>query len=365
MYINDHSVADPQRFGKLEYAAYRTVTFFNSEIFGAAPPVENDPAFPGEAPPEPKPVEEVAVDPEAPEEPTPDEDPDESGDESDTDDDGGALPEPVEDEYVGWAKKQYGDDLDLENEQVSKLAKAAYEKEKMLGRKAEEARTLQQEAAQREVQAKIDFLNTPGVLTPEEDAWIDEAVASADPEEAADALLTEGRADLYGAFIARWVQQGDREAMQALQHRDRVMQWATQPQPSEAESYTAALGQTFVSLGLNIEQTGPLILSKAEELGMAHPSVAGMMSQDPDVRRIATRAIYDLATQGNVTVQKAKTDDVVAQRVQEEELRRGAAGINGNGARVDQPKKSKFEQEWDDEVQQRGWDGERPRYGTE
>lgn len=351
--------------------------FFNEEILGVRTEEPKEEPFPAEAPPEPKPVEEVAVD----EIPTPQEEAeDREGTEEgtkETPDSEEVAPEQEESEtpeetpgseeeaHLAWARKKYGEGIDLDSDSSKMLAKAAYEQEKLLGRQAEQQRRLEQEAQQREVEAKIAFLNTPGVLTPEEDAWIDEAVISDNPEEAADALLTEGRADLYGAFVARWVQQGDAEAFRALQHRDRVMQWATTPQPSEQESYSLALGQTFTSLGLNIEQHGPLILAKAEELGTAHPAVSGMMSPDPQMRAVATRAIFDLVTSGNVTVQKAKQDDVVAQRVQEEELRKNASGINQNGGRVEKPKQGGFWDKFDEEIEQRGWDGERPRYGTE
>jgi hypothetical protein len=280
--------------------------FFNEEIFGAKPEGEKKEPFPTDEP-EPKPVAEVVLDtpePEAPEEGTEEGTEETPGSEETPpeQEDPEALEgtEPAEEEYLTWAKKQYGDDLDPD-----KLARAAWEKERMLGQKSESEKRLQKEAQEREIEQRLAFLNTPGVLTDEEDMWIDEAVASADPAVAADALLTEGRADLYGAFISRWVQQGDSAARQALAHRDRVMEWVQQPQPTEQESYTLALGQTFISLGMDIDQHGPRILQKAEELGVNHPSVQGMMSTDPDVRRIATRAIYDLATQGTTVVQKA------------------------------------------------------------
>lgn len=341
--------------------------FFNEQILGVTQLEEKQDQFPTEALPEPKPLDEVAVD----ETPTPqeeaedaevepDEESDESVEESVTED-----PVVEDDAHLAWARKKYGEGIDLENETSRMLAKAAYEQERMIGKQAEERRRLEQEAQAREIQQKIDFLNSPGSLTIEEDAWIDEAVSSGDAATAADALLNEGRADLYGAFIARWVQQGDREAMEAIQHRDRVMAWVQTPEPSETESYTLALGQTFQSLGMNIESHGPVILAKAEELGVNHPSVQGMMSQDPDVRRIATRAVYDLATQGQVAVRKAKTDDVVAQRVQEERLRQGAAGITNGGSRPEEKKKSAFWDKFDEEIEERGWDGNRPQYGRE
>lgn len=342
--------------------------FFNEEIFGAKPPVENEAPFPVEAAPEPKPTAEVSVDPTVepePEEGTeeePEQAPDseeEAPEQVEAEAEEGTA-EPAEEEYLTWAKKQYGDDLD-----PNKLARAAWEKERLLGQKSESEKRLQQEAQEREIEQRLAFLNTPGVLTDEEDAWIDEAVASGDAEAAADALLNEGRADLYGAFVGRWLQQGDAEARRALAHRDRVMQWVSTPQPSEQESYTLALGQTFLSLGLDIDAHGPKILQKAEELGVNHPSVQGMMSQDPDVRRIATRAVFDLATQGTTVVQKARQDDVVAQRVQEEKLREGAAAISNGGARPEEKKKGGFWDKFDEEIADRGWDGNRPTYGRD
>jgi len=344
--------------------------FFNEEIFGAKPPVENEAPFPTEAPVEAKPIEEVVletpdpeVEVETPEVETPAEDPDETVE---------GLPEtPPQEEveeqeeaYATWAKKQYGDDLDLDNPQVAKVAKAAYEKEKMLGAKAEEARRLQQEAETREIQERIDALNTPGNLTQEEDNWVNEATVSDDPGEWAYNALQQQRPDLYAAIMDRWSSMGEAEARTARSFHSRIVQAVSAPQPSEQETYTAALGETFTSLGLNIDSHGPLILAKAEELGAAHPSVQGMMSHDPDIRRIATRSVFDLVAQGNVTVQKAKTDDVVAARVQEEQLRQNAAGIQQAGGPREEPKKQGgFWDEFDKEIEEKGWDGNRPTYG--
>jgi hypothetical protein len=303
------------------------------------------------------------VEVEVPEVETPAQDPDES---VEVPDEEPVIPDvPEEEPHLTWAKKQYGDDIDLSSPSSQKLAKAAYEKEKMLGKKAEESRELQKAAEARELQERIDALNTPGNLTPEEDAWVNESLVSGDPGEWAYGALQSQRPDLYAAIMDRWSSLGEREARQARVLHSQVLQAVAAPQPSETETYTAALGQTFASLGLNVETHGPLILQKAEQLGAAHPSVQGMMSTNEDIRRIATRSIYDLVSQGNVTVQKAKTDDVVAARVQEEQLRQQAAGIQQGGPRVEQPKKSKFWEEFDSEIAERGWDGERPAYGRD
>lgn len=345
--------------------------FFNEEIFGAPAPVENAPPFPQEVP-ESKPVEEIVVetpDPEAeveaPEVETPVEDPAEGLPETPPQDEVEEQEE-VEEPHLAWAKKQYGDDIDLTSPSSQKLAKAAYEKERMLGKKAEESRELQKAAEARELQERIDALNTPGNLTQEEDNWVNESLISDDPGEWAYNALQAQRPDLYAAIMDRWSSLGEAEARRARVLHSRVLQAVAAPQPDEQETYTAALGSTFASLGLNVETHGPLILQKAEELGSAHPSVQGMMSTNEDIRRIATRAIFDLVSQGNTTVAKAKQDDVVAARVQEEQLRQNAAGIQQGGPRTgEQPKKSKFWEEFDSEIAERGWDGERPAYGRD
>lgn len=343
--------------------------FFNEQIFGAPPAAEAEPIFP-DAPPGAKPIEAVVAEEEVETEMVPNSIP-EAEEPVST-----AVEEPVEEsvaeeaedgepEYVTWARKQYGEDIDLTSESSQKLAKAAFEKERMLGKKAEEARRLQQEAEQREVQARIDALNTPGALTPEEDAWVNEALISDDPGKWAYNALEAERPDLYATIMDRWAALGEAESRRARVLHSRVLQAVAQPQPSEQETYTAALGQTFLSLGLSIEQHGPAILAKAEELGSNHPSVQGMMSPDDDVRRIATRAIYDLVAASRTTVAKARTDDVVQARVEEEKLRQQAAGIQQGGPRVEQPKKSTFWEQFDAEIEQRGWDGQRPHYGNQ
>jgi hypothetical protein len=340
--------------------------FFNQEIFGAPPEQENPPLMP-DSPPEPKPVDEVVVEPEEPVEEPEEESTavDEPVDEPAEEPEEEPSAEPDEEAYVSWARKQYGDDLDLSSDSARKLAQAAFEKERLLGKKAEETRALQEEAAKREAQARIDALNTPGNLTPEEDGWVQEALTSDDPGEWAFNALQGERPDLYAAIMDRWSSLGEQEARQARVIHSRVLQAISTPQPTEQESYTAALGATFLSLGLDIEEHGPLILQKAEELGSAHPAVQGMMSPVEDIRRLATRSVWDLVAAGQTSVQKARTDDVVEARVREEQLRRQAAGVQVGGPRVEIPKPSPFWEQFDQELHERGWDGERPIYGKE
>lgn len=347
---------------------------FNAEIFGVD--TSEGAAPPGEAPalaepPESKPLAEVVVDaPEETPEGTPEE-PIEAPDSPETPPEQEEVevpegaPEGSEDEYVNWARKQYGEDLDLDNPQVALVAKAAYEKEKMLGRKAEESRRLQQEAEQREIQQRIDALNTPGNLTDEEEQWVNEAITTDDPGEYAYNALQAERPDLYAAVMDRWGSLGETEARRARVLHTQILQLVTQPQPSEQETYALALGQTFTSLGLNIETHGAAILQKAEQLGSDHPAVQGMMSADDDVRRISTRAIYDLVTTSNATVARVRQDDVVSARVQEEQLRQQAAGVNTGGPRVATPPRSAFWDQFDEELAERGWDGNSPSYGRE
>lgn len=341
--------------------------FFNEQVFGAVAAPEQDAPFPVEAPPEPKSISEaIALAEDGQEEGTPEAEvaaiPVEEAVETEMDPD--LIPEAEEEEepYVAWARKQYGEDLDLNNPDVAKLAKAGFEKEKLLGKKSEEAKILQQEREARELQEQIDALNEPGNLTPEEDSWVDEAVMSADPSAWARNALEQGRPDLYASVLDRWSTLGPQEARQARILHGNVLQ-IIQSQPSPTESYTQALGRTFLDLGLNLETHGAVILQKVEELGANHPDVQGMMSQDPDMRRMATRHIYDLVAQGRTTVAKARTEDVVAKRVQEETLRQKAAGIEQGGPRVETPKRSAFWDGFDEELSERGWDGNRPTYG--
>jgi hypothetical protein len=349
--------------------------FFNEEVLGA--PTREEPAevFPSEAPPESKPIEEVAVDTplepaEAPEEGTPEGTPEEP-EEAPVSEPGEETPvngEPVseeeadtDDDHIAWAKKQYGEDLDPE-----KLAKAAYEKEKLLGRRAEETRALQAEREARELQERIDALNTPGILTPEEDTWVDEAAMATDPGAYAYDALQNGRPDLYAAVMDRWATLGESEARQMRALHSKVMQHVTAPQPSDRESYALALGETFATVGYSIEQHGPIVLQKLDELGPSHWTVEAIQSHDPREREHALRAVVDLISAGQTVVQKARVDDQVSARVQEEQLRQGASGITTGGPHVAPPKKSEFWDQFDDEINQRGWNEDgRPSYGHE
>src|SRR6187399_1038473 len=95
-------------------AAEREVEdFFTEEIFGAKPPVENEAPFPVEAPPEPKPVEEVAIDPTEGTEEGTEENPDSEEtppEQEETEAEEGTVEEaPVSEEeaHLAWARKKY------------------------------------------------------------------------------------------------------------------------------------------------------------------------------------------------------------------------------------------------------------------
>src|SRR4029079_14115130 len=115
-------------------------------------------------------------------------------------------------------------------------------------------------------------------------------------------------------------------------------QFLSQPQMSPAESYASDLGQTFVELGLDIDAHGPTILAKLDELGPQHWTVEAIQSPDPTTRANATRAVVDLSRAGQTTVSRARQDDVVQARVQEETLREAASGVNSGGPRIEKPK---------------------------
>lgn len=350
---------------------------FNAEVFGIdtkegtlapEPPVEIAPI------PEPKSVgeaiqaatEEEEVEEEAPEDPVEDEGEAELQEEGREEVEDSAEEEVEEvEEYVAWAKKKFGEDTDLSSDTAQKLAKSAYEQEKMIGKQAAETKAAREAAERAELQAKIDALQTPGNLTPEEDSWVDEAISSADPGEWAYNALQAERPDLYASILNRWSSMGETEAAQARRLDAAVLQMVTAPQPSQEESYASALGQTFQEIGLNIESHGPIVLAKAEELGPSHPSVAAMMSPDPTIRQLGARNVFDLAMQGKTTVRKAKTDDEVENRVKEEQLRQKAAGVTTGKPHVEQPKKSTFWEGFDAELAERGWDGNSPTYGRD
>jgi hypothetical protein len=275
-----------------------------------------------------------------------------------------ASPETVEEpEYAVWARKQFGDELDLSNPQIAKIAESRYEAEKMIGKSQselqEQRKLMEEESAQR----RIASLSQRADLTEEESDWVDVAIESEDPAAYAVSALENDRRDLYGAILDRWATQGESQSAKARDLHARVVQAYSQPAPDPQAQFRDALAQSFSAVGLNVGQHGSVILAKASELGDANPYVQGMMSQDPNIQQMAVRAIWDLAQSTQVTVQKVAREDDVAARVAEERLREGAAVV-GNGTVHQTPPKTQggFWDEFDEEVSARGWDGARPGY---
>lgn len=339
---------------------------FNEEILGLKEPERDEAPFPTEAPPESKPVEET-TDPDLPPEEeqeqiveVPPELPDVQVEIEPTEEPG--RDEPEEEPYLAWAKKQYGEELDPD-----KLARAAYEKEQLLGRKAQEEKQREEERRKESLQRDIDRLHTYGALTPEEEAWVEERAMEGDLDEAAKACFENGRYDLYAALTDRFVAMGGAAAQYANARRSAYIQDAVafyqQPELSPQEQRRQVFRQVFASVGLDLDAHGPVVLAKAQELG-GHYALA-LENGDEGQQAVAARALFDLATATQTEVSKHRLDDVVQQRVQEEKLRQNAAGVTQGGARVEQKKKDPFWENFEEEVEERGWDGNRPSYGNE
>lgn len=345
---------------------------FNTEILGLKEPERDEAPFPAEAPPEAKPVEET-TDPDIPPEEVqeqvvevPEELPDVQEEIEPTEEPG--RDEPQEEPYLAWAKKKYNlADEQLENEATRLLARSNYEQEQLLGRKAQEEKQREEERRRESLQRDIDRLHVYGVLTPEEEAWVEERAMEGDLDEAAKACFDNGRYDLYAALTDRFVAMGGAAAQYANARRSGYIQdtisFYQQPEPSPQEQQRQMFQSAFAAVGLDLDAHGPTVLAKAQELG--GPYAHALENGDEGQRAVAARALFDLATATQTEVSKHRLDDVVQQRVQEEKLRQNAAGVTQGGARAEPKKKDPFWDSFDEEVEERGWNGNSPRYGNE
>jgi hypothetical protein len=342
---------------------------FNEEILGLKEPDRDEAPFPTEAPPESKPVEEIADPDEAPE--TTEEETPAPGEETTPEfppQEEPAAEEPQEEPYLTWAKKKYSlADEQLENEATRLLARSNYEQEQLLGRKAQEEKLREEERRRESLQRDIDRLHVYGVLTPEEEAWVEERAMEGDLDEAAKACFDHGRYDLYAALTDRFVAMGGAAAQYANARRSGYIQdtvaFYQQPEASPQEQQRQMFRSAFASVGLDLDAHGPTVLAKAQELG-GHYALA-LENGDEGQRAVAARALFDLAVATQTEVSRHRLDDVVQQRVQEEKLRQGASGVTQGGARVEQKKKDPFWDSYNEEIEERGWDGNRPSYGRE
>jgi hypothetical protein len=346
---------------------------FNQEIFGVdtsnpdtlepEPPIEMAPV------PEPKSVgEAIQAAEDGQEEETPE--PEVEGTpliEMDLDGEGedGTTVTLEEEEYVAWAKKQFGDDVDLENASARKLAKSAFEKEKMLGAKSQEAKELREAQDAAELQRKIDALTTPGALTEEDEAWVETAATDANPFEYAYNAHLAGRDDLYNAILSQYGSMGPQEEALARRFHGEMIQRLSQPQLSPQEQQVQMMRSSFADGGLDYDAHREIIIAKAGELGENHPMVRSILSENVEARAMAIRGVYDLAMAGKTTVHKAKLEDDVQSRVKEEQLRQKVAGVTTGKPHVEAPKKSAFWEGFDEELKDRGWDGNGPTYGRD
>jgi ribosomal protein S24E len=270
----------------------------------------------------------------------------------------------AETDFTLWAKNKYGEDVDLE-----KLAKATYNQEQLLGRKAAEFEAEQQARRELEQQMILDTLNTNYAgLSPEEDEWVDEAVMSESPLDWAISALQNDRVDLYNTVLNRFGMQGEREQQLASEIRARVLfeaQRQPEPQASYQEVLASMLNYTFQGLGMDINTHGPVVAEQAAALGGSHPLVQAMQSEDDNLRALAVQQIYERAGNSKTTVQKAVYDDMNGAKAREAELRAGAAGVNSGSGPRKSPKAKSFFDAWDEAAADLRVDGNNPRYGLD
>ena len=360
-------MSDTESLSERELADYLTESVFSNKpksVGEALAAAEEEPAAapevpepPVETPPEPPVVvtdtpeqedtEEGQEEPEVPAEQVVE--PEEEDTEEDTE----------EDENVVWAKKKYGDD-------PNQWAKAARNMERHISQLTNEKKEAEQLAAQwyeyaQQQERQPQMGGMP--LSASEENWIEQSLAN--PMEYARQAAFQGNPQLYNGVIARVAEENPMLAGQIgaqvqfeLQQAAMYEQQQTQAVHPQAQ-LPIALAQSFVRLGIDLEQSGPPMSEKIGELGEYHPYVQAILNGDNGQRDLAMQAVYDLMRSSKLT-KRVVRDEQAAERIRREgELRREAAGVVTGAPHTPPPQQDPFMQAMEDEWKARGqWGGE-------
>jgi hypothetical protein len=279
-----------------------------------------------------------------------------------------AAPEPEEEEpeedteeeedlpHLAWAKKKYGDDPD-------KWAKAAFDQEQHISRMANSLKEAEQLAVQwyeyaQQAERQAAQQQQMGMpLSAQEEAWVEQAMTN--PYTYARQAGMQGNVPLFNAVLARVAEDNPGLAASIGSQIQMEMQQYVAAQDNgamqAAPTLDQALGASFQRLGINLEQAGPQMMAKVQELGEYHPYVQAILTGDDAQRDLAVQAVYDLVRAGTLTKRRVSDDQRAEQIKREGELRREAAGVVTGSPHVPPQEKDPFvdamRQEWKDRRQ--------------
>ena len=198
-------------------------------------------------------------------------------------------------------------------------------------------------------------------LSAQEEEWIESSLG--DPLGYARSAAFNGNVNLFNGVLNRVAEENpmlasqigtqvQMDLMQAAQYEQ--AQYESQQVAPEAQ-LPIALAQSFVRLGIDLEQSGPPMSEKIGELGEYHPYVQAILNGDERQRDLAVQAVYDLMRSTSLT-KRVVRDEARAEQIRREgELRREAAGVVTGAPHTPPPATDPFmaamEQEWKDRGQ--------------
>jgi len=258
--------------------------------------------------------------------------------------------------HLAWAKKKYGDDPD-------KWAKAAFDQEQHISRMANSLKEAEQLAVQwyeyaQQAEAAATSAQTQGMpMSASEEAWVEQAMTN--PHGYARQAAFQGNANLFNAVLARVAEDNPGLAATIGTQVQMEMQQIVAQENGQMQSgpppLDQSLGASFSRLGINLEQAGPQMMEKVQELGEYHPYVQAILHGDDAQRDLAVQAVYDLVRAGTLVTRKVRDEQRATQIQREGELRREAAGVVTGSPHTPPPAVDPFmaamEQEWKDRRQ--------------
>ena len=249
----------------------------------------------------------------------------EEGDESESED--GEQPEESvtaafesdDPEVLAFLAKYQGD--------LGQALRGAAELQRVIGRQGSEKAALAQRVQELEAAIEQDraFAPSVGFLTPEQQQWAEEALATGNPALYIQRAAQEGEFGLARAIANEWVREQPADGFRALQYLDQAEHRALAPEPQPVD--TGVLLDVLAENFPDMRTYEAEMVNKLNQWGPAHPLVQDAKSGDVQVAARAIIAIYEAARASSTSVRSAR-EGIKRKHRQQADDERGNAQVS-------------------------------------
>jgi len=217
---------------------------------------------------------------------------------------------------------------------VEKALKGAAEAQRLLGRRDDERTALAQrvQELQQAMAQQQAFGSTPGMLTEEQQVWVEAAAESPQPGMFVQQAIQAGEFELARAVCREWAGTNPYEASRVGQAVDAIEFQARQQQAQPQQIPPATTWQALADNYPELRNYENQMVETLERLGPEHPLTQEARSTDPAVAVRGIFGIYEIAKASTFSLTEAK-NGVKKRRRQEADAAIDNAAVTSGAAK--------------------------------